>query len=216
MNDNPDTNTSSDTNEPPKPKLMLDHTPGFVHEEHTDQGDIVLFRSTQPDFRLDFQAHRPRSASTWNRQATTTGSSPTPTSQAIWRTIAGNSNAGWTTSARYANTCNAATRNCRCWNADPHTRRIPASHQKNGGTHDRQKETRQTLQGHVAVHRSLRESKGEPMPRNKHGKPASLEDRYLSELGQGGERDDMLQALCRIADQLKRSNDIREPKHEPK
>lgn len=56
MNDNPDTNTSSDTNEPPKPKLMLDHTPGFVHEEHTDQGDIVLFRSTQPDFRLDFQA----------------------------------------------------------------------------------------------------------------------------------------------------------------
>lgn len=27
------------------------------------------------------------------------------------------------------------------------------------------------------------------MPRNKHGKPASLEDRYLSELGQGGERD---------------------------
>ncbi len=52
--------------------------------------------------------------------------------------------------------------------------------------------------------------------RNKHGKPASLEDRYLSELGQGGERDDMLQALCRIADQLKRSNDIREPKHEPK
>ena len=59
-------------------------------------------------------------------------------------------------------------------------------------------------------------SKGEPMPRNKHGKPASLEDRYLSELGQGGERDDMLQALCRIADQLKRSNDIREPKHEPK
>lgn len=117
--------------------------------------------------------HRPRSASTWNRQTTTTGSSPTPTSQAIWRTIAGNSNAGWTTSARYANTCNAATRNCRCWNADPHTRRIPASHQKNGGTHDRQKETRQTLQGHVAVHRSLRESKGEPMPRNKHGKPAS-------------------------------------------
>ena len=45
---------------------------------------------------------------------------------------------------------------------------------------------------------------------------ASPEDRYLSELGQGGERDDMLQALCRIADQLKRSNDIREPKHEPK
>lgn len=56
MNDNPDTNTSSDTNEPPKPKLMLDHTPGFVHEEHTDQGDIVLFRSTQPDFGLGFQA----------------------------------------------------------------------------------------------------------------------------------------------------------------
>ena len=54
------------------------------------------------------------------------------------------------------------------------------------------------------------------MPRNKHGKPASLEYRNLSELGQGGERDDMLQALCRIADQLKRSNDIREPKHEPK
>lgn len=52
--------------------------------------------------------------------------------------------------------------------------------------------------------------------RRKRGKPASLEDRYLSELGQGGERDDMLQALCRIADQLKRSNDIREPKHEPK
>lgn len=51
------------------------------------------------------------------------------------------------------------------------------------------------------------------MPRNKHGKPASLEDRYLSELGQGGERDDMLQALCRIADELKRSNDLREAEH---
>lgn len=225
MNDNPDTNTSSDTNEPPKPKLMLDHTPGFVHEEHTDQGDIVLFRSTQPDFRLDFQADiswftegDPQTALSFYMEPSGNNywQFTDPTSQAIWRTIAGNSNAGWTTSARYANTCNAAIRNCRCWNADPHTRRIPASHQKNGGTHDRQKETRQTLQGHVAVHRSLRESKGEPMPRNKHGKPASLEDRYLSELGQGGERDDMLQALCRIADQLKRSNDIREPKHEPK
>lgn len=41
----------------------------------------------------------------------------------------------------------------------------------------------------------------------RHGKPKSLEDRYLSELGQGGERDDMLQALCRIADELKRSNE---------
>lgn len=44
------------------------------------------------------------------------------------------------------------------------------------------------------------------MPRNKHRKPDSLEDRYLSELGQGGERDDMLQALCRIADELKEAS----------
>lgn len=43
--------------------------------------------------------------------------------------------------------------------------------------------------------------------------PQALEDRYLSELGQGGERDDMLQALCRIADELKRSNDLREAEH---
>lgn len=58
MKDNPDTNTSSSgTATPiPRPRLQLDHTPGFVHEEHTDQGDIVLFRSTQPDFKLDFQA----------------------------------------------------------------------------------------------------------------------------------------------------------------
>lgn len=50
----------------------------------------------------------------------------------------------------------------------------------------------------------------------RHGKPKSLEDRCLSELGQGNqERDDMLQALCRIADELKRSNDMREAEHGP-
>lgn len=42
-------------------------------------------------------------------------------------------------------------------------------------------------------------------------KPRSLEDRYLSELGDGRtQRDDMLHALCRIADQLKRIADMQE------
>ncbi|OXN00798.1 hypothetical protein Tam10B_0753 [Bifidobacterium vansinderenii] len=46
------------------------------------------------------------------------------------------------------------------------------------------------------------------MPRRRtRTKHKSLEDRYLSELGQGGQRDDMLHALCRIADQLTRIGD---------
>lgn len=42
-------------------------------------------------------------------------------------------------------------------------------------------------------------------------RPARLEDRYLSELGRGGTRDDMLHALCRIADQLQRIADAMQP-----
>lgn len=38
-------------------------------------------------------------------------------------------------------------------------------------------------------------------------KPASLEDRYITDTAHDGTRDDMLQALCRIADQLKRIAD---------
>lgn len=49
------------------------------------------------------------------------------------------------------------------------------------------------------------------MARKRHGsgiRSASLEERYLSELGDGRqERDDMLHALCRIADQMKRLAD---------
>ncbi|KAB7790559.1 hypothetical protein [Bifidobacterium leontopitheci] len=49
--------------------------------------------------------------------------------------------------------------------------------------------------------------------RRRHGtrSPASLEARYLTELGNGAQRDDMLQALCRIADELKRRNDLTQP-----
>ena len=52
------------------------------------------------------------------------------------------------------------------------------------------------------------------MPGKGHGsriKSRSLEDRYLNELGEGrAQRDDMLHALCRIADQLKRLADARD------
>lgn len=49
--------------------------------------------------------------------------------------------------------------------------------------------------------------KGTIMTRRRSRRPQNLEDRYLGELGNGGQRDDMLQALCRIADQLQRIAD---------
>lgn len=53
------------------------------------------------------------------------------------------------------------------------------------------------------------------MPRNKKTRrPRSLEDRYMQELAHDGQRDDMLQALCRIADQLKRIADQQEGKQD--
>lgn len=54
------------------------------------------------------------------------------------------------------------------------------------------------------------------MSRSRNRKPVSLEARYLSQLGRDGTRDDMLQALCRIADQLKRIADCQENKNENK